>query len=182
MNREGKASQTCGLLILKQLYDLSDESVIKQWEMNPCFQFFCGETSFQTQSPCHSTELIKFRQRIGIDGFEKLFSLSVKLHGKAAEEGTVIVGTMVQEKAITYPTDSKLAIKIINRLNKLAKQHGIKQRRTFVREVKALRQACRHYRHVKRRSNAKRALKKLRTIEDIVSRELQRKLPASVLQ
>ena len=38
-----------------------------------------------------------------------------------------------QEKNITYPTDSKLAIKIINRLNKLAKKHGIKQRRTFVK-------------------------------------------------
>jgi IS5 family transposase len=30
----------------------------------------------------------------------------------------------------------KLAIKIINRLNKLAKRHGIQQRRTYVKEVK----------------------------------------------
>jgi hypothetical protein len=29
------------------------------------------------------------------------------------------------KKNITYPTDAKLAIKIINRLNKLAKRHGI---------------------------------------------------------
>jgi uncharacterized protein YkuJ len=28
-----------------------------------------------------------------------------------------------------------LAIKIINRLNKLAKHHGIQQRRTYVKEV-----------------------------------------------
>jgi IS5 family transposase len=39
-------------------------------------------------------------------------------------------------KNITYPTDAKLAIKIINRLNKLAKRHGIQQRRTYVKEVK----------------------------------------------
>jgi IS5 family transposase len=44
--------------------------------------------------------------------------------------------TTVQEKNITYPTDAKLAIKIINRLNKLAKRHGIQQRRTYVKEVK----------------------------------------------
>ena len=45
----------------------------------------------------------------------------------------------VQEKYITYPTDAKLAIKIINRLNKLAKRHDVAQRRTFVKEVKGLR-------------------------------------------
>jgi len=33
------------------------------------------------------------------------------------------IDTTVQEKNITYPTDAKLAIKIINRLNKLAKKH-----------------------------------------------------------
>ena len=85
----------CGLLILKQLYNLSDESVIKQWKMNPYFQFFCGETSFQIHPPCHSTELVKFRQRIGMQGAEKLFSLSVELHGKTAEEGMVMVDTTV---------------------------------------------------------------------------------------
>ena len=171
----------CGLLMLKQLYNLSDESVIEQWMMNPYYQVFCGEASFQIAPPCHSTELVKFRQRIGSAGVEKLFSLSVKLHGKAAEEPTVLVDTTVQEKAITYPTDSKLAIKIINRLNKLAKAEGIRQRRTYVKEVKSLRLACRHFRHVKRRSKAKKALKRLRTIAGILQRELQRKLPAKVL-
>ena len=45
----------------------------------------------------------------------------------------------MQEKNITHSTDTtdaKLAIKIINRLNKLAKHHGIQQRRTYVKEVK----------------------------------------------
>ena len=140
----------CGLLILKQLYNLSDESVVSQWKQNPYYQVFCGETSFQNTLLCHSTELVKFRQRLGKAGIEKLLSLSVALHGDASEETTVLVDTTVQEKAITYPTDSKLAIKSINRLNKLAKSEGVKQRRTFVKEVKALRLACRHFRHVKR--------------------------------
>lgn len=170
-----------GLLILKQLYNLSDESVVMQWQMNPYYQVFCGETSFQTDPPCHSTDLVKFRNRIGEKGVEVIFALSVALHGEAVEESQVLVDTTVQEKAITYPTDSKLAIKIINRLNKLAKRHGIKQRRTFVKEVKGLRLACRHFRHVKRRSKAKKALKRLRTIAGILLRELQRKLPESVL-
>ena len=172
----------CGLLILKQLYNLSDESIVAQWQMNPYYQVFCGETHFQNTPPCHSTELVKFRQRLGKAGIEKLFALSVALHGKAAEESTVLVDTTVQEKAITYPTDSKLAIKIINRLNKLAKEEGVQQRRTFVKEVKSLRLACRHFRHVKRRGKARKALKRLRTIAGILLRELNRQLPPARLE
>ena len=170
-----------GLLMLKQLYNLSDESVIGQWQMNPYYQVFCGETVFQTRPPCHSTELVKFRQRIGGRGAKQLLGLSIALFGEAAEEETVLVDTTVQEKAITYPTDSKLAIRIINRLNKLAKKHGIKQRRTFVKETKGLRLACRHFRHIKRRGKAKKALKRLRTIAGILLRELQRKLPENIM-
>ena len=88
----------CGLLILKQLYNLSDESVVDQWLMNPYFQVFCGATEFQTSVPCHATELVKFRQRIGADGIKRLFGLSVALHGKAAQEATVLVDTTVQER------------------------------------------------------------------------------------
>jgi hypothetical protein len=39
------------------------------------------------------------------------------LHGSLAQEPSVLINTTVQEKNITYPTDAKLAIKIINRLN-----------------------------------------------------------------
>ena len=92
-------------------------------------------------------------------------------------EDTVNIDTTVQEKNITYPTDGKLAIKIINRLNKLAKAYGIQQRRTYAKEVKALRLNLRHFRHVSRRAKAKKALKRLRTIVHALIRELRRTLP-----
>lgn len=103
--------------------------------------------------------------------------MSVELHGKKTLKDTVNIDTTIQEKAITDPTDAKLAIKIINRLNKLAKHYGIQQRRTFTKEVKNLRLAIRHFRHVKRRAKAKKALKRLRTIAGILIRELRRTLP-----
>ncbi len=40
--------------------------------------------------------------------------MSVDLHGNAVEERQVIVDTTVQEKNVTYPTDGKLAIKMIH--------------------------------------------------------------------
>ena len=166
-----------GLQLLKYLENLSDEKVVVQFKRNPYYQAFCGQTEFSLDLPCDSTELVHFRKRIGKEGFEKIFQISVGLHGKTALETTVNIDTTGQEKNITYPTDAKLAIKIINRLNKLAKGYGIQQRRTFIKEVKNLRLAIRHFRHVKRRAKAKKALKRLRTIAGILIRELRRTLP-----
>ncbi|HNB02380.1 MAG TPA: IS5 family transposase [Nitrosomonas sp.] len=166
-----------GLLMLKQLENLSDEAIVLQWKRNPYYQAFCGMREFQCKLPCHSTELVHFRKRIGKVGVDQIFRMSVGLHGELALEDCVNIDTTVHEKNITYPTDSKLAIKIINRLNKIARAHGIQQRRTFVKEVKSLRLDIRYYRHVKKRAKAKRALKRLRTIAGVLMRELRRELP-----
>ncbi|WP_299948190.1 transposase [uncultured Microbulbifer sp.] len=146
-----------GLLILKQLENLSDENVVLQWKRNPYYQAFCGLKSFQNKTPCHPTELVHFRRRIGEVGVEKIFKMSAQLHGSIIEEKTVNIDTTVQEKFITYPTDGKLAIRIINRLNKLAKNNGIQQRRTYAKEVKEMRLKLRFFRHVKKRSSAKKS-------------------------
>ena len=100
---------------------------------------------------------------------------------KLALEDTINIDTTVHEKNITYPTDSKLAIKIINRLNKLAKAHGIQQRRTYVKEVKSLRLGHPAFSPCEERAKAKRALKRLRTIAGALIRELRRELPQHCL-
>ncbi|MDP1678521.1 MAG: IS5 family transposase [Candidatus Nitrotoga sp.] len=169
------------LLILKQLENLSDESVVLQWKRNPYYQGFCGMKEFQQKLPCHSTELVHFRKRIGAEGVDRIFQMSVGLHGDFALEDVIHVDTTVHEKNITYPTDSKLAIKIINRLNKIGPANGVTQRRTFVKEVKSLRLDIQHFRHVTKRVKAKRALKRLRTIAGILLRELRRELPQHCL-
>ncbi|MDQ7072390.1 MAG: hypothetical protein Q9N32_00940 [Gammaproteobacteria bacterium] len=63
----------------------------------------------------------------------------------------------------------------------MAKAYGIQRRRTYTKEVKNLRLAIRHFRHVKRRAKAKKALKRLRTIAGILIRELRRTLPQYAL-
>ena len=54
----------CGLLILKHLRNLSDESVVEQWGENAYFQYFCGMDEFVPSFPCNSSQLVHFRKRI----------------------------------------------------------------------------------------------------------------------
>lgn len=51
----------CGLLILKHLRNLSDESVVEQWSENAYYQYFCGMKEFIPNAPCASSELVHFR-------------------------------------------------------------------------------------------------------------------------
>ncbi|MEZ4685429.1 MAG: transposase [Bacteroidia bacterium] len=95
-----------GLLILKQLEDLGDETVVAKWVENPYYQYFCGMDVFQWSQPIDPTDLVYFRQRIGTDGAELILKISAQLHGKDALEDEVTVDSTVQSKAITYPTVS----------------------------------------------------------------------------
>ncbi|WP_199910186.1 transposase, partial [Xanthomonas fragariae] len=102
-----------GLLYLKHAYDLSDEAVCERWLENPYWQFFTGEVVFQTRLPCDASSLTRWRQRLGEAGMEELLAHTINAaHAMQAvdarELSRVIVDTTVQEKAIAYPTDSRL--------------------------------------------------------------------------
>ena len=171
-----------GLLILKQLENLSDENIVLQWKRNPYYQYFCGMQEYVPTLPCDATELVKFRKRIGKEGIEKIFAMSINLHGNAKEEKQVIIDTTVQEKNITYPTDGKLAIKMIHHLHKIAKEEKIQLRRTYVKEIKGHRIALRFFRHPKKIKKAKSAMKRLRTITGILIRDLRRNMNEAQLE
>ena len=110
-----------GVILLKRVFNQSDESVVERWMENPYWQYFCGETYFQHKQPFDPTELIKFRQRIGESGAEKILSLTIHLfEKKEIEEKEVLIDTTVQEKNITYPNDTKLQKKIIENCRKIA--------------------------------------------------------------
>ena len=164
-----------GILLLKQLEDLSDEDVVLQFKRNPYYQYFCGYDEYLPKKPCHPTELVKFRNRIGKDGVDYIFKMSVEMHGDLVEEEEIIVDSTVQESNITFPTDGKLAIKIILHLLKIAKKEKIKLRRSFVKEIKQLRIQLRFFKHPRKITKAMGAMKRLREIAKIILRDIDRK-------
>lgn len=170
------------LLILKHLYNMSDESVVERWSENPYWQYFSGMEYFQWHLPCDPTELVKFRNRIGDAGVEEIFKQSIEIHGKSAMEKEVIQDTTVQEKNITFPTDSKLHIKIIKLCLKLAKSYNIKLRQSYKTTLKHLRWSLRYLNSPKRRKEALKAMRKIKTIAGRLVREILRKLSNEQLE
>lgn len=170
------------LLILKQVRNLSDESVVEQWSENSYYQYFSGEQCFCSGVPCVPTELVEFRKRIGEEGIELILKESIRVNGKDGEEGTLSGDTTVQEKNITYPTDDKLYKKIINKCQKIAKKENIELRQSYTTTIKKLKIAQRLKRTKGGDVKARKASKKIKTIAGRLTRELERKLSSDLLQ
>ena len=170
------------LLLLKQLPNLGDETVVAQWVHNPYWQYLSGESVFQGKPPIEPSDLVHFRQRIGEEGMQAILALSIRRHGKAGQEKEVVIDTTVQEKNSTFPTDTKLRHRIIQRCGKLAHREGVRLRQSYRRVAKQLLLAQRWRRHPKHAKKARAAARKLKTITGRLVRELRRKLAAAALE
>lgn len=167
------------LLILKQLKDLGDETIIKQWVQNPYFQYFSGYSEFQWEVPCDPSDLVHFRKRLGQRGVEKILQVSIKIQpskDKRRSADEICIDTTAQEKNITYPTDVKLRKKVIDKCVRIAKKEEIELRQSYKRTAKKLVLAQRFAHHAKNYKKAQAAKRKLKTIAGRLVRELQRKL------
>jgi IS5 family transposase len=169
------------LLILKQLRNLSDESMVEQWSENAYYQYFSGEDSFCPVAPCVATELVEFRKRIGPEGMELIFKESIRVNGKDSNDKHLSGDTTVQEKNITYPTDDKLYKKIITKCQDIAATEKIELRQSYRQIVKRLSIIQRLRRNKGGEAKARKASKKIKVIAGRLVRELERKLPAESL-
>ena len=169
----------CGLLILKHLRNISDESVVEQWSENAYFQYFCGMHEFVPSFPCASSELVHFRKRIGEKGMELILSESSRVNDDKSDDdhhATAFIDSTVQEKNVTYPTDAKLHKKIIGKVLKIVKELNLPMRQSYTFVLKGIYRDQRFRNHPKNRRKAIKADKRLRTIAGRLVRELERNL------
>jgi IS5 family transposase len=88
----------------------------------------------------------------------------------------VTVDTTVQPKAITFPTDAKLVHAAIKGLNRLAREHGLKLRQSYLRIAKQAAMMAGRYAHAKQFKRHRRQLSLLRTRLGRLIRDIRRKI------
>jgi len=169
-----------GMFLLKHTYALSDEQVWDRWVHDPYFQYFTGEEFFQHTLPHERSGMSHWRKRIG-DRLELLLAESLRIgHDSGAlkprDLARVTIDTTVQPKNITFPTDAKLLETAIHQLAKLARQHGVPLRQSYVRLAKRAAMMAGRYAHAKQFKRMNRELKFLRTRLGRVIRDIGRKI------
>ena len=172
-----------GLHYLKHAFGLSDEVVVKTWVENPYWQYFCGEEYFQHRLPIDPSQMTRFRHRLGASGCEKLLALTISTGVatqavKTSSFADVTVDTTVQEKAIAFPTDSRLYFKGREWLVRLAKANGIELRQSYRRTGKQALFMQNRYAAARQMRRARRELKRSKIFLGRVYRDLKRKLRA----
>lgn len=169
-----------GLQYLKYMYNESDEMMVEKFVENPYYQYFCGNEYFEHSLPIDSSSMTNFRKRIGKETIEELLEETVKSANrnnqlKEKDFEQLNVDTTVEEKAISFPTDSKLYYKMLEDLVEQANKRGIPLRQSykFVSKKALTKQAG--YAHAKQMKRAGKMTKKLKTYLGRVYRDIIKK-------
>lgn len=160
-----------GLLYLKHAYDLSDEAVCAlAGEPVLAVLHWRGRVPEVPAVRCQFADaLTRWRQRLGGAGMEEVLVQTINAaHAMKAVDGRelsrVIVDTTMQEKAIAYPTDSRLLEVARKKLVMLAKCHGITPRQSYARQGPGLSRKAGRYAHSRRFKRMQRVLRRQRPV------------------
>lgn len=177
----GQPPKQTRLMYLKHTYRLSDEALVKQSMESRILRYFYGETYFQHEPRILLTTLIRYPHRLKqADCGELLRMTSEAGHTEAVirpqDIARVVVGTNVMDKATTYPTDDKLYLKSLFRLDRQAKHYGGVLRQIHTRTAKQPTvKAGQRYAHAKQFRHMRMALKQSERRLGRVTRDIARK-------
>lgn len=168
-----------GLSLLKDMKGLSDEEVCLVWQENPYFQYFCGEEFFQHRLPVEPPSLSIFRKRVGKKGLERLLQETIRagLKSGAIREQDLLrvtVDTTVQEKAVHFPTDTKLCHKAREELLKTAERHDVEVRQSYARKSKEALFMANRYMAARQVNRGRKQIRKVRNYLGRVIRDIER--------
>ncbi len=169
-----------GLCYLKYTFNISDEDMEHRWVENPYWQYFCGYDSMQHEFPIHYTAWIKWRKRMTSDRLKVLLQETIDLAVREKQLPKrdlkrVNVDTTVQEKNITYPTDTKLLHKAVVKLVAAARSRNIPLRQSYLRVSKRAAVKAGRYAHARQFKRMKRELRKLRRYVRALIGDIHRK-------
>jgi len=170
-----------GLLMIQNMYRLSDELVVSQWVENPYHQYFCGYDFMQWQFPINPSSMTRWRHKLGPEVLEKILghTLAVAVKTEVAKEKDfekVIADTTVMEANIAYPTDGRLLNQALQKLVAVAKKEGVSLRQSYTRLGKQLDHQISRYAHAKQYKRVRKAVKKLKCYLGRVVRDIERNL------
>ena len=125
----------------------------ERWVYDPYFQHFTGEEFFHHAFPHERSDLSHWRKRLA-GKLELLLAESLRVaHASGAlrtkDLARVTVDTTVQPKNITFATDAKLLHAAIKGLTRLAKQHSVRLRQSYLRIAKRAAMMAGRYAHAK---------------------------------
>lgn len=155
-----------GLLILKHLYQISDEEAVNTLKCNLYAQYLCSVSIEESKDFIDPTSLVKFRKKIGLEGvkFIEQEVLNSLKRAKLLKGRKLVCDTTVVPSNIAYPTDISLLEKVRRTAIKFldtAKQFEAKQFRTYKRIAKKIYiqyQKIRHHTIKSRRHTQKKLL------------------------
>ncbi|MBT9140140.1 MAG: hypothetical protein DDT30_00713 [Dehalococcoidia bacterium] len=155
-----------GLLILKHLYQFSDEDSVDLIKRDLYAQYLCDISFGEAIKFIHPTTLVKFRKKIGLPGIKLIEEevLNSLKRAKLLKGRKLVCDTTVVPSNISYPTDisllEKVRAKTVGILEK-AKQFGAHTYRTYKRTAKkifVIYQKIRHHTIQSRRRTQKKIL------------------------
>jgi len=130
-----------GLLMLKHLNGLSDESVVDMLKRDLYAQYLCDVSLKEAQKFINSSSLTYFRKQIGPEGVKliEMEVLNTLKKNKIMRGRRLITDTTVMPVNIAYPTDINLLDKIRRKAVEYlgqAKDFGAKTYRTYQRTAR----------------------------------------------
>ena len=130
-----------GLLILKHLYQFSDDDLADLIKRDLYAQYLCDVSFSEAVNFIHPTSLTKFRKQIGLSGIKLIEEevLNSLKRAKLLKGRKLVCDTTVVPSNIAYPTDISLLEKVRQKAVgylETAKEFGAKTYRTYKRTAK----------------------------------------------
>jgi len=116
------------VVILQFVRRLSDRKVVEGIQENRYMQYFCNVPDRNLNTFIHPTTLVKFRQRLGINGISLIEDgIFDALKGAGIIKGEdCLMDSTVLESNILYPTDVHLLWKALKKIQDAAHRHRVK--------------------------------------------------------